>query len=65
MNDGVKSTGLSLTEEEAFSLLELCLTSSTKLNITSETALRKLATYCSDRNYNLRSKKIPVACERT
>jgi hypothetical protein len=61
MNDGFHSTGLFLTEDEAFSLLELCLTSSTKLDSTSESALRKLATYCSDRNYNLRSTNLPLA----
>ena len=40
-------TGLILTEEEAFSLLNLCMTSPMKLDHTSERALRKLAEYAS------------------
>jgi hypothetical protein len=40
-------TGLILTEEEAFSLLSLCMTSPNKLDITSERALRKLADYAA------------------
>lgn len=43
---------LSLTEEESFALLELCLTSPTKLNVTSERALQKLANYCATSNSN-------------
>jgi hypothetical protein len=39
--------GLKLTEEEAFSLLGLCLTSPTGLDAISEKALRKLAEYCT------------------
>ena len=39
--------GLKLTEEEAFALLGLCLTSPNGLDNTSEKALRKLAEYCS------------------
>lgn len=37
--------GLELTEEEAFALLAMCLTSPHGLDVTSETALRKLAEY--------------------
>lgn len=37
--------GLELTEEEAFALLAMCLTSPHGLDATSETALRKLAEY--------------------
>ena len=39
--------GLQLTEEEAFALLSLCLTSTMQLDATSEKAVRKLAAYCS------------------
>lgn len=39
--------GLKLTEEEAFALLGLCLTSPTGMDAVSEKALRKLAEYCS------------------
>jgi hypothetical protein len=46
MTTGPHPAGLELTEEEAFQLLEMCLTSPQKLNATSERALRKLADYC-------------------
>ncbi len=39
--------GLSLTEEEAYALLGLCLTSPQGLDAVSERALRKLADFCS------------------
>jgi hypothetical protein len=39
--------GLRLTEEEAYALLSLCLTSPNGLDATSERALRKLAEYCT------------------
>lgn len=39
--------GLRLTEEEAYALLSLCLTSPNSLDGTSEQALRKLAEYCT------------------
>jgi hypothetical protein len=45
---GQKPEGLQLTEEEAFALLGLCLTSPTALDAISEKAVRKLAEYCSD-----------------
>jgi hypothetical protein len=41
--------GLKLSEEEAFSLLGLCLTSPQSLDGISERALRKLAEYCTQR----------------
>ena len=47
--------GFKLTEEEAFALLAMCLTSPHGLDATSETALRKLAEYCiqtSNHNQN-------------
>jgi predicted DNA-binding transcriptional regulator YafY len=40
-----KPAGLELTEEEAFALLAMCLTSPHGLDASSETALRKLAEY--------------------
>ena len=46
MNSG-QPVGLKLTEEEAFALLGLCLTSPTGLDPVSEKALRKLAEYCT------------------
>ena len=42
--------GLRLTEEEAFSLLALALTSPENLDTNSERALRKLAAYCTRSN---------------
>lgn len=44
--------GLKLTEEEAFALLGLCLTSPNGLDPTSEKAMRKLADYCSKGNHS-------------
>jgi hypothetical protein len=46
MLTGKPGEALRLTEEEAYSILGLCLTSPTKLDATSERALRKLAEYC-------------------
>jgi hypothetical protein len=43
---------LNLKEEEAFALLELCMTSTQQLNATSELALRKLANYCKDSHHS-------------
>ena len=47
MTNGNIPDGLRLTEEEAYALLSLCLTSPNRLDATSEKALRKLAAYCS------------------
>ncbi len=47
MNSVHLPEGLKLTEEEAYALLGLCLTSPTGLDTTSERALRKLAEYCT------------------
>lgn len=47
MTVGPRTSNLELTEEEAFSLLTLCLTSPTRLDTTSESAVRKLANYCT------------------
>lgn len=41
--------GLELTEEEAFALLGLCITSPNKLDPTSEKAIHKLAEFCRTR----------------
>ncbi len=50
MNSGIVPGGLRLTEEEAYSLLSLCLTSPNRLDTTSEKALRKLAEYCTSQS---------------
>lgn len=39
--------GLQLSEEEAYAILALCLTSPQGLDATSEKAVRKLAAYCT------------------
>jgi hypothetical protein len=46
MTTGKNPAGLELTEEEAFSLLGMCLTSPQALDAVSEKALRKLAEFC-------------------
>ena len=58
--------GLRLSEEEAFSLLGLCLTSPQALDATSERALRKLAEYCTQRCNHSENKSIspPVKTKR-
>lgn len=42
----VSTAGLKLSEEEAYAILSLCLTSPTRIDSTSEKALRKLAAFC-------------------
>ncbi len=53
MNTGIVPDGLRLTEEEAYSLLSLCLTSPNRLDATSEKALRKLAEYCTSQSNHI------------
>lgn len=52
MTTGNLPAGLELTEEEAFALLAMCLTSPHGLDATSETALRKLAEYAISKSNN-------------
>jgi len=47
MPTGQTPGGLKLTEEEAYALLGLCLTSPQGLDAVSERAIRKLADFCS------------------
>jgi hypothetical protein len=68
MTAGPDPGGLRLTEEEAFALLGLCLTSPNLLDKTSERALRKLAEYCSTRgnssgNHTNRTQSVQVKQE--
>ena len=56
-------SGLELTEEEAFALLTLCLTSPQKLDATSEKALKKLASYCTALPEGASHHLTPAACE--
>ena len=53
--------GLRLTEEEAFSLLALALTSPESLDANSERALRKLAAYCTRSNSKNSNYKVQQA----
>jgi len=46
MPNGLLRARLQLTEEEAFALLELAMTSPQKLTKVSEEAIHKLADYC-------------------
>jgi len=57
-----ETDGLQLTEEEAFALLALAMTSPQGLDATSEKALRKLAEYCTHRNL-LHHSDSPAQCE--
>jgi hypothetical protein len=63
MAEGLIAEGLVLTEEEAFALLGLCLTSSLKIDSTSELALKKLAAYCSNSNHYIKPTAHSLACE--
>ncbi len=58
MISGTLPEGLRLTEEEAYALLTMCLTSPHKLDADSEAALRKLAEYCS--SYRSHNKIIDI-----
>jgi hypothetical protein len=42
--------GLKLTEEEAYALLSLCITSPVAVDETAQIAILKLAEYCSQRS---------------
>jgi hypothetical protein len=47
MKSVVIPKGLLLTEEEAFALLDLVMTSTQKMDADMERAVKKLASYCS------------------
>ncbi len=55
--------GLQLTEEEAFALLGLCMTSPQKLDVTSEKALKKLASFCKARSFEHCNHNESASCE--
>ena len=62
MTTGKYPAGFKLTEEEAFALLAMCLTSPHGLDATSEQALRKLAEYCiSTSNHNNTNQLIELS----
>lgn len=66
MSAGSLPVGVELTEEEAFALLGLCLTSPQALDAISEKALKKLARFCiSNSNYQPRIAELetkPIQC---
>lgn len=63
MTGGRFPDGLRLTEEEAYALLGLCLTSPTGLDATSEKALRKLADFCTSNSHSTDNHlKLGSAC---
>ncbi len=55
---GAIQEALRLTEDEAFAILSLCLTSPQRLDSTSERALKKLADYCSSHGLAANSNHI-------
>lgn len=55
---GAIQEALRLTEDEAFAILSLCLTSPQKLDGTSEMALKKLADFCSSHGLATKSNHI-------
>jgi len=60
MTTGSFPAGLELTEEEAYALLGLCLTSPNPLDATSEKALRKLAEFCIARGNHSRDYSLEL-----
>ena len=58
---GKYPAGFTLTEEEAFALLAMCLTSPHGLDATSETALRKLAEYCIETSNHNQSNHLELS----
>ena len=50
--------GLKLTEEEAYALLSLCITSPVVVDETAQVAILKLAEYCSKRSEPSNHKQI-------
>ena len=53
-----ENRGLKLTEEEAYALLSLCITSPTAMDETAQKAILKLAEYCSQRSEPSNYKEI-------
>ncbi len=60
MATGQNPAGLQLTEEEAMSLLLMCLMSPHAIDRTSESALRKLAEYCANKSTRSDSDSIEL-----
>lgn len=52
--------GLQLTEEEAYSLLVMCLMSPHGIDKTTESALRKLAEYCANQSNHRRHPSVQL-----
>ena len=63
--ESLTNRGLKLTEDEAFALLGLCLTSPGPVDEETAVAMRKLAAYCSQRseksNYPINRNQAAVA----
>ena len=53
--------GLRLTEEEAYALLSLCITSPVAVDETAQVAILKLAEYCSQRSETSNHKEIHLS----
>lgn len=51
---------LELTEDEAYALLSLCITSDMPLDVQSERALRKLADFCKNHKNSTSNHRKPT-----
>lgn len=58
--NSIHNRGLELTEEEAFALLSLCITSPVAVDEVSKRAILKLAEYCSHRSDDSNYKEIHI-----
>ena len=56
--NSTNNRGLKLTEEEAYALLSLCITSPVVVDETAQIAILKLAEYCSQRSEPSNHKNI-------
>lgn len=59
----IHSGRLELSEDEAYALLALAMTSGLKIDSESEKAVRKLADYCKSHSTNSHHKKKSADCE--
>lgn len=64
MATGNDPAGLELSEEEAFAMLAMCLTSPHGLDANAEQALRKLADYCITKSNHSNNRLIDISAYR-
>lgn len=63
MTLGITPDRLELTEEEALTLLSLCMLSEANFDAESEKAIRKLADFCRSHTHTKRNRKSQFGCE--